>query len=139
MRERQSRIALRSIRATKERARSGGGRSGLLLVAQQRDGFPILGRRNRLQIGVNILEVRVRQNLLPERRHGSRRGANEGCQRLVGQRIGRELGAGDRRPLPFGAVALVAAVFLGEKDLAAGSIRGERSAVTEQDWTDDEA
>src|SRR5260370_2577535 len=45
--------------------------------------------------------------------------------------MGRQPGPGHRRALPLRAVALVAAVFLREQNLAAGGIRRERRGLAD--------
>src|SRR5439155_6391818 len=97
-------------------------------LVQQRDRLPVGPRRDRLQVGIHVLQVGFGQDRLLVGRHLPVGGAHEGGERLGRHRIGRELGPRHRRALPGFAVALEAAVFLREQDFPARRVGGNRGA-----------
>jgi hypothetical protein len=80
------------------------------LLIQKRNALVVLRRWNRLEIGVDVGEVRVRQDRLLIRRHGAVAVANEDGERLERHRLRRE-GLAGGAALSHGAVALPAAVL----------------------------
>src|SRR5258708_34210148 len=101
-----------------------------ILLVEQRNGLVVRGLWDRLQIGVDIREVVVRQDRLGVWRHGAIAAAQERRERLDRDRIGRELRPGDAA-LPLRAVALPAAV-LDEGGLALLGRGCERPAAAEE-------
>src|SRR5262249_15480401 len=82
----------------------------LALLVEQRDALGIRRLRDRLQIGVNILEIPGRQDRLRVRRHGAVGGADESREWVDRQGTRRGLGAG-APALSWHAVTLPAAVL----------------------------
>src|SRR5262249_35458472 len=80
------------------------------LLVEQGNALVIRPLRDRLQIGVDIREIVVRQDRLRERRHGAVGAAYESRECLNRNGIRRELGAGDAT-LGLHAVTLPAAVL----------------------------
>ena len=106
------------------------------LLIQQRDGLVVRRLRDRLQIGVDVGQILVREHRLAVGRHGAIGGAHEGRERLDRHRVGRELRAGDPA-LPHGAVAAPAAeLHVGGLAFLGG--RGDRRAVPEGELADEE-
>src|ERR1700737_2441586 len=101
------------------------------LLIQQRNGLVVDRLWDRLQIGVDIREIVVRQDRLGVGRHGAIAAAQECRERLDRNRVRRELRAGDAT-LPLRAVALPAAV-LDESGLALLGRGSERSAAAEEE------
>src|SRR6516165_4668843 len=65
------------------------------LLVQERNALVVRGLRNRLQPGMDVGELLVRENALLVRRHGAVGGAHEGRERLDRKRIGCKFGTGD--------------------------------------------
>src|SRR5215467_9854869 len=103
-------------------------RSKALLV-EQRDALRVRRLRDRLQIGVDVGEIVLRQDFLLVGRHRSVAAAYEGRERLERDRPGRQRLAGNAA-LPLRAVALPAAV-LDKRGLALLGRSGECAAATE--------
>src|SRR6516225_1636033 len=80
------------------------------LLVEQGNALVIRRLRDRLQIGVDIREIVVRQDRLRVGRHGAVGRAHESRERLNRNGIRRELGAGDAT-LALYAVTLPAAVL----------------------------
>src|SRR5215472_1801299 len=83
--------------------------SASLLLVEQGNALVIRRLGDRLQIGVDIREIVVRQDRLRVGRHGAVGGAHESRERLNRNGIRRELGAG--AALGLHAVTLPAAVL----------------------------
>src|SRR5262249_42958646 len=82
----------------------------LPLLVEQGNALVICRLGDRLQIGVDIREVVVRQDRLRVRRHGAVGGAHESGERLDRDGLRRELGTGDAA-LGLNAVTLPTAVL----------------------------
>src|SRR5579872_5106632 len=97
---------------------------------EKRNALRVPPLRDRLQIGVDVRQILVGEDLLAEWRHVAVGGTHEGLQRLERDRIGCELEA-RHTALPLVAVALPAAVL--EKFLLALRGVGRKRALAENE------
>src|SRR5262245_65290529 len=110
--------------------------SASLLLVELGNALVVRRLGDRLQIGVDIREVVVRQDRLRVGRHGAVSGAHESGERLDRDWIRRELGAGDAA-LGLNAVTLPAAVLdIGRLALLG---RGGERAATAQKTAEEQA
>src|SRR5207253_11084817 len=101
----------------------------LPLLVEQGDALVIRRLRDRLQIGVDIRKIVVRQDRLRVGRHGAVGGAHKSRERLNRNGVRRELGAGEAA-LSLHAATLPASV-LGVSRLALLGRGGKRAAAAE--------